>query len=512
MEDYNEDENKIINEKLTHNNIIQINNLSTANKATVKIIQSDGFSSGFFLKTKRNEKPFYCLITNNHVISEKEINAKDEIHLIFDGQKKLKFNLDKEERIIICLDENLKLDVTIVEILPKDNLNDSNDSNFFQPYEELDELNEKFLGNDIRIVQFPEGGEISLSTGKIIKFFETNSNCFFHDASTKKGSSGSPIMLKGDDKVFGIHRGSNQVNNIGIFIGIIIDIIMSIKKNGKRREFYDNGKIKYEGNFKDDEYEDENAKYYYENEDYYIGPFKNSKKNGKGKEYYKNNKLKYDGNFKEDKYDDEKAIYYYENGEYYIGSFKEGKRNGKGIEYYEKDKIKYDGNYLNNLYDGEGTFQYENGDVYIGQFKNGKKNGKGCIYKNNGEIEEDIEFIDDVLITKKESDDQINENNINNIDDNNESDDNESKDEDKNNDKNNYKNISNESNNNSNNNQIRSAFIQFAELLHPLFKESKCTRTSCGHKAKYHKKIEFGKWKCERCPKDDDICSMVGYD
>ena len=345
MEDYNEDENKIINEKLTHNNIIPINNLLTANKATVKIIQTDGFSSGFFLKTKRNVKPFYCLITNNHVISEKEINAKDEIHLIFDGQEKLKFNLDKEERIIICLGENLKLDVTIVEILPKDNLNDSN---FFQPYEELDELNEKFLGNDIRIVQFPEGGEISLSTGKIIKFFETNSNCFFHDASTKKGSSGSPIMLKGDDKVFGIHRGSNQVNNIGIFIGIIIDIIMSFKKNGKGREFYVNGKIKYEGNFKDDEYEDEKAIYYYENEDYYIGPFKNSKKNGKGKEYYKNNKLKYDGNFKEDKYDDEKAIYYYENGEYYIGSFKEGKRNGKGIEYYEKDKIKYDGNYLNN--------------------------------------------------------------------------------------------------------------------------------------------------------------------
>ena len=49
MEDYNEDENKIINEKLTHNNIIQINNLSTANKATVKIIQSDGFSSGLVL-------------------------------------------------------------------------------------------------------------------------------------------------------------------------------------------------------------------------------------------------------------------------------------------------------------------------------------------------------------------------------------------------------------------------------------------------------------------------------
>ena len=41
-------------------------------------------------------------------------------------------------------------------------------------------------------------------------------------------------------------------------------------------------------------------------------------KNGRGKEYYKNSKIKYDGNFKDDEYDGEGA-YFYENGEVYLG-------------------------------------------------------------------------------------------------------------------------------------------------------------------------------------------------
>ena len=85
----------------------------------------------------------------------------------------------------------------------------------------------------------------------------------------------------------------------------MIDIIFSFaKKNGKRKEFYKEGNLKYYGNFIDDEYDDELATYYYENGDYYIGSFKTGKKNGIGKEYYKNGKLKYEGNFKEDIYND----------------------------------------------------------------------------------------------------------------------------------------------------------------------------------------------------------------
>ena len=53
-----------------------------------------------------------------------------------------------------------------------------------------------------------------------------------HTANTKKGSSGSPIVLKNDDRVLGIHKGAieGKEKNIGIFIG---DIVESLKESSK---------------------------------------------------------------------------------------------------------------------------------------------------------------------------------------------------------------------------------------------------------------------------------------
>ena len=55
-------------------------------------------------------------------------------------------------------------------------------------------------------------------------------------------------------------------------------------------------------------------------------------KKGKGKEYYKNGKLKYKGKFKDDKYEDKNAKFYYENGEVYTGQFQKGRIFGKGYK------------------------------------------------------------------------------------------------------------------------------------------------------------------------------------
>ena len=44
----------------------------------------------------------------------------------------------------------------------------------------------------------------------------------------------------------------------------------------------------------------------------------NGLKNGRGKEYYKNGKIKYEGDFINDKYEGY-GKYIWENGEYYIG-------------------------------------------------------------------------------------------------------------------------------------------------------------------------------------------------
>ena len=69
-------------------------------------------------------------------------------------------------------------------------------------------------------------------------------------------------------------------------------------------------------------------------------------KKGKGKEYYKNGKLKYKGKFKDDKYEDKNAKFYYENGEVYTGQFQKGRIFGKG---YKTDN---DGKKIKELNDG----------------------------------------------------------------------------------------------------------------------------------------------------------------
>ena len=61
---------------------------------------------------------------------------------------------------------------------------------------------------------------------------------FFHNSSTQKGSSGSPIVFKGEETVIAIHRGAtgNNGRNVGIFIKDIVEImkdfsIKNLKKN-----------------------------------------------------------------------------------------------------------------------------------------------------------------------------------------------------------------------------------------------------------------------------------------
>ena len=57
----------------------------------------------------------------------------------------------------------------------------------------------------------------------------------------------------------------------------------------------------YEGDYINDKFEG-NGKYIYENENYYIGQFKNGLRNGKGILYYKNGNIKYNGNWVNDKH------------------------------------------------------------------------------------------------------------------------------------------------------------------------------------------------------------------
>ena len=115
----------------------------------------------------------------------------------------------------------------------------------------------------------------------------------------------------------------------------------------------------------------------------FEGEYLNGERNGKGKEYYENGQLKFEGEYLNGKkwngkgYDkDGKLEYEIKNGKGFIIEYKEwkkifegeylnGMRNGKGKEYYSNDKLKFEGEYLNDKiwngkgYDKKGNIKYE---------------------------------------------------------------------------------------------------------------------------------------------------------
>ena len=119
------------------------------------------------------------------------------------------------------------------------------------------------------------------------------------------------------------------------------------EKNGKGREYYDNGNIQFECE--------------------YI----NGQRNGKGKEYYENGKLRYEGEYLYN-YRIQGKLYINEKMEYEGEFLYDKKWNGKGFDEY--------GNIIYELKNGNGKVKeyYYNGKLeFEGKCLNGKRTRKG---------------------------------------------------------------------------------------------------------------------------------------
>ena len=164
--------------------------------------------TGFFLQLETNDdnKPLFCLMSNEHVILKDEIDAKTEIEIFYDNQhKKLKLTLDQDQRFIRDY-RYLNIDAVIVEILP----DEVNKDYFLLPnIDYYEEGYNEFKNELIYIVQFPGGKDLNYSVGKIIDVNEY-SNEIIHLSTTKPGSSGSPIFIKESRNVLGIHKQGNK--------------------------------------------------------------------------------------------------------------------------------------------------------------------------------------------------------------------------------------------------------------------------------------------------------------
>ena len=85
-----------------------------------------------------------------------------------------------------------------------------------------------------------------------------------------------------------------------------------------------------------------------------------------------NGSIKYDGDMVNGKAEGN-GQYIYENNEYYIGQFKNGLKHGKGIIFFENGNIKYVGKFINDNYKENENNIFENDRQYIEQKKNDLK-------------------------------------------------------------------------------------------------------------------------------------------
>ena len=207
-------------------NIFSILNVA---KSICKIIKPNkDAGSGFLINLSSKEKPFYCLMTNEHVISENMIKEKETITFYYDNESerrtiKLENRTIKEfkKEINQELGDPYRLDATVVEILPEDNI----DKEYFllPNYDYIYNYN-ALNSKEITIVQYPMKKRESLCYSKGTISF-VNAYEFTHLATTDFGSSGSPIFLKGTKKVIGIHSSgvpdTTNPRNFGNFIGPI---------------------------------------------------------------------------------------------------------------------------------------------------------------------------------------------------------------------------------------------------------------------------------------------------
>ena len=192
----------------------------------------DAFGTGFFCKIYDNNIPFNkALFTNNHILNKSSIEINKEI--IFENCGKIKGIKIRENRRSFT---NEDIDYTCIEIFDTDKIN-----NFFLIDDTIFKNKKILINKEIFILQYPNGGELSHDSGKIM---DIDNNMIVHSVATTYGSSGSPLIKRfNTNLVIGIHLGGQKwkmsknknIYNIAACFDVIIeDIKNQLFSNNKK--------------------------------------------------------------------------------------------------------------------------------------------------------------------------------------------------------------------------------------------------------------------------------------
>ena len=133
-------------------------------------------------------------------------------------------------------------------------------------------------------------------------------------------------------------------------------------RNGKGKEFYLNGELKYEGEYLNDKREGKGKEYSEEGELIFIGKYK------EGEHWNGIKKI-----FEEFEDENEQVIKYVK----YISQIKKGKMNGKCKEFDKEGNLIYEGEFSEGKRNGDGKEFFKNNVQFEGEFKEG--NGKEMV-------------------------------------------------------------------------------------------------------------------------------------
>ena len=171
-----------------------------------RIYTKTNTGTGFFCKINYNSKLIPFLITNNHILEEKDIENNESIKIsLYDGERiNYKTIIINKERIEFT---NSELDVTLIEI--KQN-SDGIDLNKFLELDDDINVDEEYINTinkSIYILHYPKKKNVSVSYGLIS---EIKGREIKHLCNTEYGSSGSPILSLEKLKVIGVHIGTGK--------------------------------------------------------------------------------------------------------------------------------------------------------------------------------------------------------------------------------------------------------------------------------------------------------------
>ena len=232
----NKERNEILDEKpiikVNERNIGQYNEIPKITTNQIKLIlhqmkncicrifkEESGYGTGFlcYFPFPEIDSKFPTLITNNHVLDEKEMSSGQIISFsLGDDDTIYSITIDKS-RITYT---NRELDVTIMEIKPEDNIKSKD---FLEVDKNLFSIKNGYELEKIPIYIMGYGGdkEVGYSIGVIKHVLDLKQINYF--CSTNLGSSGSPIMNLSNYKIIGIHCGANKREKIGMLFKKIID-------------------------------------------------------------------------------------------------------------------------------------------------------------------------------------------------------------------------------------------------------------------------------------------------